>query len=143
MTGSPRKRPPDQMNLRLGASFIQKFNKYMEGRQETKVHFIRAAMEYWMSVDGDIEKIAERLKQAEQVIALQQERIDELRTFQERCIAYQREIIEEKNKRIQYLTDQLKKSPKADIYYPENLLEEPTVAEPEPAYQNQDVPTEK
>ena len=117
MTGSPRKRPPDQMNLRLGASFIQKFNKYMEGRQETKVHFIRAAMEYWMSVDGDIEKIAERLKQAE--------------------------IIEEKNKRIQYLTDQLKKSAKADIYYPENLLEEPTVAEPEPAYQNQDAPTEK
>ncbi|MCZ9312412.1 MAG: hypothetical protein O0V67_03460 [Methanocorpusculum sp.] len=143
MAGSIRKRPPDQINLRLGADFIQKFNEYMKGRSETKIQFIRSALEHWMSVDGNEEKIGEKLELAEQVIALQRERIDELRTFQERCIAYQREIIEEKDKRIRYLSEQLKKYSKTDAYYSGGLLEETTIAEPEPPYHNPDTTTEK
>jgi hypothetical protein len=94
-------------------------------------------------VDGDKEKIGEKLQLAEQVIVLQRERIDELRTFQERCIAYQREIIQEKDKRIRYLTEQLRKNLKTDTYYSDGLLEEPAIAESEPSYHNPDTTTEK
>ena len=144
MVGSTRRRPPDQINLRLGAEFLQKFNEYMKGRSETKIQFIRAALEYWMSIDGNKENIrVHHGEQADQLIALQQERIDELRKYLEQCITYQREIIEEKDKQIRYLTEQLKNCSGGNAYYSGSMFEETTVAEPEPAYHNPDTTTEK
>lgn len=144
MVGSTRKRHPDQMNLRLGAEFLQKFNDYMKGRSETKVQFIRAALEFWMSVDGNKENIRVHLdKQADRFITLQQERIDELRKYQEQCITYQRELIEEKDKQIRYLTEQLKKGSNGTSCYSDGVVEEAIVAEPKPVYYNPDTTTKK
>lgn len=97
-----------------------------------------------MSIDGNKENIRVDLReQTDQLIALQQERIDELRKYLEQCITYQREIIEEKDKQIRYLTEQLKNCSGGNSYYSGGMLEETTVAEPEPAYHNPDTTTEK
>ena len=62
---------------------------------------IHAALEFWMSVDGNNENIRVHLdEQADRFIALQQERINELRKYQKQCITYHLELIEEKDKQI-------------------------------------------
>lgn len=81
-----------------------------------------------MSIDGNKENIrVHHGEQTDQLIALQQERIDELRKYLEQCITYQREITEEKDKQIRYLTEQLKNCSGGNAYYSGSMFEETPV----------------
>lgn len=111
MNGNERKQyPPDQMNIRLGAKYIQEFNDYMEKHGGKKIDFIREAISYWMSVDGEPGELMQRVKTAETDARNAVERLAETKQHCDERINDLNRIIEEKDARIEILTQQFTSS---------------------------------
>ena len=138
MESTTRKRdPPDQMNIRLGSSYITKFNEYMKSHDGKKVDFIRDALDYWMQVDGNAQKIWDELHQARQTVSMQQEIITELRNSRDKQIESLENLLDEKDARIHLLTKQLEQL--QDPYYTHSVRDSvaETVGESQSSYQNE------
>lgn len=75
-----------RLNVRVGKRFKEKYNKYLEDHEISGANFTRAALDYWMQVDGcpnnaelKIQHLQELLSEKERTISILQDQINLLR----------------------------------------------------------------
>ena len=135
--GSRKRRlPPDQVNLRLGAEYIQTFNAYMKTYGGTKVQFIRDALDYWMSVDGRAKDLDEQIRHAEITRDLYRDQLNETKMLMVQLIEDLNRLVEEKDARIKILEKYIKKlEMETSTEYPPQTSVPGVVAEEDREYQ--------
>lgn len=139
MVSSSRKTrlPPDQVNLRLGAEYIQTFNAYMKTHGGTKIRFIRDAIDYWMSVDGCPKNMEQQLSHTETTRDLYKEQLTEIKALTTQLIEELNQLVEEKDARIKILEKYIEKLEKETSgEYSQHTPAPEVVAEEKPEYQD-------
>ncbi len=136
-SGSRKRRlPPDQVNLRLGAEYIQTFNAYMKTYGGTKVQFIRDALDYWMSVDGRAKDLDEQIRHAETTRDLYKDQLNEIKILTAQLIEDLNRLVEEKDARIKILEKYIEKLEKeTSTEYSHQTSAPEAVAEEDRKYQ--------
>ena len=103
-----RKYPPEKLNFRLGSEYIQNFYNYMDQHGGKKIDFVRSAIDYWMSVDGNPAQMQQQIETIRKELALREELLENSQKYCEERITYLDRLLEEKDARILLLQGRIK-----------------------------------
>lgn len=108
MEGETRKiYAPEKLNFRLGSEYIQNFYNYMDQHGGKKIDFVRNAIDYWMSVDGNPAQIQQQIETIRKELVLREELLENSKKYCEERITYLDRLLEEKDARIRLLQERI------------------------------------
>lgn len=108
MEGETRKKyPPEKLNFRLGSEYIQNFYNYMDQHGGKKIDFVRSAIDYWMSVDGNPDQMQQQIETIRNELVLREELLVNSQKYCEERITYLDRLLEEKDARIRLLQERI------------------------------------
>lgn len=103
-----RKYPPEKLNFRLGSEYIQNFYHYMDQHGGKKIDFVRNAIDYWMSVDGNPVQMQQQIEMIRKELSLREKLLENSQKYSEERITYLDLLLEEKDARILLLHERIK-----------------------------------
>ncbi|MDE2546665.1 MAG: hypothetical protein O0W99_07715 [Methanocorpusculum sp.] len=108
MEGEARKNyTTEKLNFRLGSEYIQNFYNYMDQHGGKKIDFVRSAIDYWMSVDGNPAQMQQQIETIRKELVLREELLENSQKHCEERITYLDRILEEKDARIRLLQERI------------------------------------
>ncbi|MDE2519130.1 MAG: hypothetical protein O0X93_06820 [Methanocorpusculum sp.] len=108
MEGETRKKyPPEKLNFRLGSEYIQNFYNYMDQHGGKQIDFVRSAIDYWMSVDGNPAQMQQQIETIRKELTLREELLESSQKYCEERITYLNRLLEEKDARIRLLQERI------------------------------------